>query len=99
MRVQRQTPLAHMQIHISLLDAVAPKTCELVSELAQSGCRTCRFYRNELPPEVRNSLVSLCCFVSCYGASYGDDHMLLIRYEVLSLCSANASLTTLGMAK
>ncbi|DBA91608.1 TPA: hypothetical protein ACH3X1_003216 [Trebouxia sp. C0004] len=51
MRVQCQRPLAHMQIHISLLDAVAPRTCELVSELAQTGCTTCRFYRNELPPE------------------------------------------------
>ncbi|DBA93294.1 TPA: hypothetical protein ACH3X2_003577 [Trebouxia sp. C0005] len=39
------------EIPISLLDAVAPKTCELVSELAQTGCTTCRFYRNELPPE------------------------------------------------
>lgn len=53
MRVQCQRPLEHMQIPISLLDAVAPKTCELVSELAQTGCTTCRFYRNELPPEVR----------------------------------------------
>ncbi len=88
-----------MQIHISLLDAVAPKTCELVSELAQTGCTTCRFYRNELPPEVRNSLVSSCCLVSCCGESCADDHMLPIYSEVLILCSINALLATLGMAK
>lgn len=41
----------HGEIHISLLDAVAPKTCTLVADLAQSGCKTCRFYRTELPPE------------------------------------------------
>ena len=54
-----KTEKAHLQVHIALLDAFAPKTCELVARLAQQGCKSCRFYRNELPPEVPQQFVGL----------------------------------------
>jgi hypothetical protein len=42
-----------LQIPIKLYSQEAPETAKLITELAQTGCTGCQFYRNEAKPWVR----------------------------------------------
>ena len=76
-----------LQVRVTLLEAFAPESCRLVLQLAKNGCKACRFYRNELPPEVQ--LTFMCDLVSDAGHRHIGMHIdIVISKVLLGLCPA-----------